>query len=135
MKSIYRTKNGGFLHGSIAEAVGDKYQWCEIGTEYGPMVYLWYDGKYTEWGEVYEQVCREIEPEMTSQDCEDVWYILDHFCCFCRQFDEADKFKVALNDGILDLRTMKFFNTDEPYKYAIVNKIDLNYADVIGGEK
>ena len=121
--SRYRVKGNIFLHYEMVNDIINEYDFCTINDT----LYIWWEGKYTP--EVQDKINLigiMKDPTTTKTNRTEVYNTVVGFKSTFRKFAEVDKYKIAFNNGVLDLRTMKF-ETELLQQYAVCNKIPWNY--------
>lgn len=121
--SRYRGKGNIFLHYEMASDIINEYDFCTINDT----IYIWWDGKYTP--DVQDKVNLigiMLDPTTTKTNRTEVYNTIVGFKSTFRKFAEVDKYKIAFENGVLDLSTMKF-ETELLQQFAVCNKIPWNY--------
>lgn len=121
--SRYRGKGNIFLHYEMASDIINEYDFCTINDT----IYIWWDGKYTP--DVQDKVNLigiMLDPTTTKTNRTEVYNTITGFKSTFRKFAEVDKYKIAFENGVLDLSTMKF-ETELLQQFAVCNKIPWNY--------
>ena len=101
----------------------NEYIFCTINDT----PYIWWEGKYTP--DVQDKVNLigiMLDPTTTKTNRNEVYNTIVGFKSTFRKFAEVDKYKIAFENGVLDLRTLKF-ETELLQQYAVCNKIPWNY--------
>ena len=123
MGNLYRGKGNIFLHHEMAQDIMDEWDFCTINDT----VYMWCEGRYTP--DVQDRVnliAIMLDPTTTKTNRTEVYNTIVASKVHFKKFAEVDKYKIAFNNGILDLRTLKF-ETESLQQYAVCNKIPWNY--------
>lgn len=113
--SRYRGKGNIFLHYEMASDIINDYDFCTINDT----LYIWWNGKYTP--EVQDKVNLigiMLDPTTTKTNRTEVYNTIVGFKSTFRKFAEVDKYKIAFENGVLDLSTMKF-ETELLQQFAI----------------
>lgn len=119
----YRGEKNKFLHNEMAQDIFNICEFCTINDT----LYIWQDGKYVpNVEEIVNKICYNLDPTTTENNRKEVYRSIKVMDITDRKFAEVDKYKIAFNNGVLDLSTMNF-DVNQPFKYAICNKINHDY--------
>lgn len=119
----YRGEHNKFMHYMMANDIMDQYDFCTInGT-----LYIWWDGKYIpDVQDMINLIGIKLDPTTTKTNRTEVYNTIVGFKSAFKKFAQVDPYKIAFLNGILDLRTLKFY-TDDLQQFAVCNRIPWNY--------
>ena len=121
--SKYGTSEKGFRHWEMADDIVNNNEFRMIGGT----LYMYYDGVYTPNVEdIVIKLAFKMDPTTSDANRKEVFRSIKTLSVDFKQFPEIDKYKIAFNNGVLDLRTLQFY-TYNLYEYAVCNKVNWNY--------
>ena len=128
----YRGVRDKFLHNEMARDIMNEYRFCKIA---GTM-YIWNGKHYTpNVEEIIKAIAYQLEPDASTSQYAEVWEKCKQLITptpfkGCEitlpEFNDVDPYRIAFNNGILNLFDMKFETTDG-WKYPICNYIPRDY--------
>ena len=126
MSNKYRGKNNVFLFDVMANDIMNDNHFCTIHDR----LYMWYNGRYIT-TDIQKKIIAMANMLDSSVSKANAVAVYDKICMYADQgvftnFKEVDQYRIAFNNGVLDLRDMHF-ETGLLQQYAIVNKIPYNY--------
>lgn len=121
--NMYRGGQNRFLHHVMARDIIDQYEFCTInGTPY-----IWWDGKYIpDVQDMINLIGIKLDPTTTKANRTEVYNTVVGFKAEFKKFAQVDPYKIAFLNGVLDLRTLKFY-TENLQQFAVCNRIPWNY--------
>lgn len=121
-------KTGRFLHYKVAEDLVNDYPCININGS----IAIWDGHSYT--FDVLEFVrtkVPEYDSETTKSNRIEVYNTIVDCSYMYPKFSEVDKYRIAFNNGVLNLNTLEFERGIYP-EYAIVNHIPHDYVENVG---
>lgn len=118
-------KNGAFLHAKVAGAIVRDYPCININGS----VAIWDGNSYT--FDVLEFVrtkVTEYDDATTKTNRTEVYNSIVDTSYDYPKFSEVDKYRIAFNNGVLNLNTLEFEKGLHP-EYAILNHLPHNYVE------
>lgn len=119
----YRGEHNKFLHYQMAKDIVEQYEFCVINDT----IYIWWDGKYVP--DIQDKINLlgiKLDPSTTKTNRTEVYNTIVGFKSTFRKFTQVDPYKIAFTNGVLDLRTLDFYE-DNLQEFAVCNRIPWNY--------
>ena len=123
MSGKYRGEHNKFLHYMMAKDIVEQYEFCVINDT----IYIWWDGKYVP--DIQDKINLlgiKLDPSTTKANRTEVYNTIVGFKSTFRKFAQVDPYKIAFMNGVLDLRTLDFYE-DNLQDFAVCNRIPWNY--------
>lgn len=119
----YRGEHNKFLHYMMAKDIMEQYEFCVINDT----IYIWWDGKYVpDVQDITNLLGIKLDPSTTKTNRTEVYNTIVGFKSTFRKFAQVDPYKIAFMNGVLDLRTLDFYE-DNLQEFAVCNRIPWNY--------